>query len=69
MMPEEIQKLCDALQMSADDMMAVRVLSALDLLLAHAGITEEQVQLAMKSRLETEIKNSAHELLTLIENP
>lgn len=56
-----------ALHMNDDDISHLKMLVSIDLLLAEAGITEEQVSLAYANRLRTEIGNAASDLSLLLD--
>jgi len=56
-----------ALGMSEDDRNTLRIMVCVDLLIAQAGITDEQVRMAYESRLRTEIKASAETLKGLLD--
>jgi hypothetical protein len=56
-----------ALHMNEDDIAHLKMLVSLDLLLAEAGITDEQVTLGYANRLRTEIKNAAADLNLLLD--
>jgi hypothetical protein len=56
-----------ALGLTDDDRGHLRVLVCIDLLIAQAGITDEQVRMAYENRLRTEIKASADTLKGLLD--
>ena len=56
-----------ALGLTDDDRSHLRVLVCIDLLIAQAGITDEQVRMAYENRLRTEIKASADTLKGLLD--
>ena len=56
-----------ALHMNEDDIAHLKMLVSLDLLLAEAGITDEQVSLAYANRLRSEIGNAAADLNLLLD--
>ena len=56
----------DMLGMNDDDRTSLRILVACDLLLAKAGIPEEQVTAAYRARLMEEIRNAATTMLGVV---
>lgn len=56
-----------ALGLTEDDKNILRIMVAIDLLIAQAGITEEQTRMAYENRLRTEIKSSSESLKSLLD--
>ena len=56
-----------ALGLTEDDKATLRMMVCIDLLIAQAGITDEQVRMAYENRLRTEIKSSAETLKGLLD--
>ncbi len=56
-----------ALGLTEDDKATLRMMVCIDLLVAQAGITDEQVRMAYENRLRTEIKSSAETLKGLLD--
>ena len=56
-----------ALGLTEDDKATLRMMVCIDLLIAQAGITDEQVRMAYENRLRTEIKASAETLKGLLD--
>ena len=56
-----------ALGLTEDDKATLRMMVCIDLLVAQAGITDEQVRMAYENRLRTEIKSSADTLKGLLD--
>ena len=56
-----------ALGLTEDDKATLRTMVCIDLLVAQAGITDEQVRMAYENRLRTEIKSSAETLKGLLD--
>jgi len=54
------------LGMTEDDKISTRLIVSVDLLLAHAGITDEQVQLGYKSRVKTHIRDAIENLKQIL---
>lgn len=63
---EFINRAEEALAMTPDDCSNLRVLVSIELLLAHAGITNEQVRAGYEHRLRTEILNTSANLKSLL---
>ena len=57
----------DALHMNNDDISHLRMLVSIELLLAEAGISDDQIMLAYENRLRSEISNAAADLKALID--
>tara|TARA_B100001094_G_scaffold163945_1_gene158698 strand:- start:255 stop:464 length:210 start_codon:yes stop_codon:yes gene_type:complete len=57
----------EALGLTEDDKSTLRMMVCIDLLIAQAGITDEQVRMAYENRLRTEIKSSADTLKSLLD--
>lgn len=57
-----------SLGMDDTDKVQLRLMVSIDLLLAHAGITDEQVRLAYENRLRTEIREVANTLKELAQD-
>ena len=57
----------EALHMNDDDISHLRMLVSIELLLAEAGITDEQIALAYANRLRSEIGNAAADLNGLLD--
>jgi len=66
MTDEQTQQAEDMLGMNDDDRTSLRVMVACDLLLAQAGIPEEQVTAAYRARLAEEVRNAATSLLAAV---
>lgn len=56
-----------ALHMNDDDISHLRMLVSIELLLAEAGITDEQVAMAYENRLRSEIGNAAADLNAMLD--
>lgn len=54
-----------ALGMTNDDRANLKLLTTVDLIVAHLGITDEQILMAYENRLRQEIKTSASVLTDL----
>jgi len=54
------------LGMTDDDRTTLKMIVSVDLLLAHAGITDEQVQMAYKARVKTHIKDASDNLKNIL---
>ena len=54
------------LGMTEDDKISTRLIVSVDLLLAHAGITDEQVQLGYKARVKTHIRDAIENLKQIL---
>jgi|TARA_R110001583_G_scaffold182030_1_gene339580 hypothetical protein len=57
----------EALHMNNDDISHLRMLVSIELLLAEAGITDDQIKLAYENRLRSEISNAAADLKAMID--
>jgi hypothetical protein len=57
----------EALHMNDDDISHLRMMVSIELLLAEAGITDEQIALAYASRLRSEIGNAVADLNGLLD--
>lgn len=66
MTDEQTQQAEDMLGMTDDDRASLRVMVACDLLLAQAGIPDEQVTAAYRARLAEEVRNAATSLLSAV---
>lgn len=66
MTDEQTQHAEDLLGMNDDDRTSLRILVACDLLLAQAGIPDEQVTAAYRARLAEEVRNAATSLLSAV---
>tara|TARA_Y100000114_G_scaffold155588_1_gene180168 strand:+ start:4476 stop:4703 length:228 start_codon:yes stop_codon:yes gene_type:complete len=54
-----------ALMLTEDDRANLKLLTTVDLIVAHLGITDEQIRMAYENRLRQEIKQSASVLTDL----
>ena len=54
-----------ALMLNEDDRANLKLLTTVDLIVAHLGITDEQIRMAYENRLRQEIKQSASVLTDL----
>ena len=54
-----------ALMLNEDDRANLKLLTTVDLIVAHLGITDEQIRMAYENRLRQEIKQSASILTDL----
>ncbi|MBL98018.1 MAG: hypothetical protein CMF52_09395 [Legionellales bacterium] len=54
-----------ALMLNEDDRANLKLLTTVDLIVAHLGITDEQIRMAYENRLRQEIKQSASVLSDL----
>jgi hypothetical protein len=54
------------LGMTDDDRTTLKMIVSVDLLLAHAGITDEQVQMAYKARVKTHIQDASDNLKNIL---
>ena len=54
-----------ALMLTEDDRANLKLLTTVDLIVAHLGITDEQIRMAYENRLRQEIKHSASVLTDL----
>ena len=54
------------LGMTEDDKISLKLIVSVDLLLAHAGITDEQVQMAYKARVKSHIQDAADNLKNIL---
>tara|TARA_A200000159_G_C7009675_1_gene209204 strand:- start:80 stop:295 length:216 start_codon:yes stop_codon:yes gene_type:complete len=56
----------DALMLDDDDRANLKLLTTVDLIVAHLGITDEQIRMAYENRLRQEITKSASILTDLV---
>lgn len=56
-----------ALGLTEEDRNTLRIMVCIDLLIAQAGITDEQIRMAYENRLRTEIKTSSESLKSLLD--
>ena len=54
------------LGMTEDDKISLKLIVSVDLLLAHAGITDEQVQMAYKARVKSHIQDASDNLKKIL---
>ena len=61
----DLEKAIEALGLSEDEMAGLRDRVALDLLLAHAGITQPELDLALSQRIKALLAETAENLRSL----
>ena len=54
------------LGMTDDDKTTLKMIVSIDLLLAHAGITDEQVQMGYTARVKTHIQDASENLKNIL---